>query len=290
MTVARTGLEMPRTETPLALVPILVSLAVLGGVLLYALLGFWGVVVLFVVLAATTGIYTETVPGFFASVVLNHLTGRQRVLFQGMNFKLPWETPEIQVDLRVDLKEVCEETYASMDALMKVRYVYTIRTDVSGDDAGSKVILFSSYQPDAIRMAGRALFSMLLSDYYASRSGESLLNKGEINRGVFGASSDVARFETEHGVKVTVRLDGSEFDEKAQRFRDMVSGARSLDQAIQKLVEGGMNRAAAERVAKLMNLKNVSERDLNINVHSPDFQKLRNFTEEGWDETNGGKK
>jgi hypothetical protein len=165
------NLEMPRATTPPRVFVILVGLALLGGVALFVLLGVWGIVLLFGILGTTTGVYTKTVDGYRALIVLDQWNGVQRTLFQGTNFALPWESNTQEVDLRVDLKEVLEETYASADALMETRYVYTIRPDFSGTDGGEKIILYASYDASAIKGSGRALFSMLLSDYFGKHSG-----------------------------------------------------------------------------------------------------------------------
>lgn len=194
---------------------------------------------------------------------------------------MPWESNTQEVDLRVDLKEVLEETYASADALMETRYVYTIRPDFSGTDGGEKIVLYASYEASAIKGSGRALFSMLLSDYFGKHSGQDLLDKSLINRETFeraSGSSLIDEFERSHGVKVTVRLEYSGFNQRTQKFRDMVSGAKSFDQAVEALVRdgNGMTREEAVKIAKLMNLEGV--REYNINVHAPDLRNLRDFT------------
>ena len=218
--------------------------------------------------------------GYHALIVLDQWSGVQRTLFQGLNFALPWESNTQEVDLRVDLKEVREETYASTDALMETRYVYTIRPDFSGTDGGKKIVLYASYEADAIRGSGRALFSMLLSDYFGKHSGQDLLEKNLINRETFERDpgrSLIDEFERSHGVKVTVRLEYCGFNQRTQRFRDMVSGAKSFDQAVETLVKdgNGMTREEAVKIAKLMNLDGV--REYNINVHAPDLHDLRDF-------------
>ena len=240
------NLEMPRATTPPRVFVILAGIALLGGGALYALLGFWGVILLFAILGTTTGVYTKPVDGYHALIVLDQWSGVQRTLFQGLNFALPWESNTQEVDLRVDLKEVREETYASTDALMETRYVYTIRPDFSGTDGGKKIVLYASYEADAIRGSGRALFSMLLSDYFGKHSGQDLLEKNLINRETFERDpgrSLIDEFERSHGVKVTVRLEYCGFNQRTQRVRDMVSGAKSFDQAVETSLENHKSRA-----------------------------------------------
>lgn len=275
---------MPKTKTPLGVYIGLLLIATAIGALLLVLLslldipGFWSLVLLFVVLGFATETYTETVQGFDSKILLNHLTGKQRTLFQGMNFKLPWEEAQRRIDLRVELNEVIrDETYTAKDALMHVKYVFTIRPDASGKNAGEKVIRFASFEPDAIKMAGRAVFSSRLSDYFAEHSGEELLQKAAITKELF-APGQLAEFEEGHGAEVEVTLEDVDFDEQTQRSRDMLSQAKSFDQAVRMLVKGGMDRVEATRVAKLMNFTDVSETNLNVNIVAPDLQNLRDVT------------
>jgi hypothetical protein len=272
------SLAMPKTKTPVGVFLLLVAMAGLGGVLLSTLLGFWGFILLFVVLGITVGVYTETVPGFHARIVLNHLTSKQRTIFQGLHPKLPWETLTRDIDLRVDLKEVLTDTYASLDAQMETKYVYTMRPNFRGN-AGANVILYASYETDALKQSIRALLSMCLSDYYGKHSGTQLLDKLTINKEVFEeepGGSLVEKFEENHGVAVTVRLEDSDFDAATQTARDTVSRAQSFSNAVKKLTDGGMDRPEAEKVAKLMNLPGVQE--YIISLKADGLENLRDVT------------
>jgi hypothetical protein len=282
MANGRNDLQMPKTRTPGSVWWVLAGLAGLMVMLLCALLSplifnwgwFLGVIVSFVIFGFTTNYYTETVPGFFARILLNQLTGTQRTIFQGLHPKLPWESITRDVDLRVDLKDVLSETYASLDALMETKYVYTMRPQLTG----GAVILYASYESEALKQSIRSLLSMLLSDYYGKHNGPQLLDKLLINREVFEYDSEglIARFEKEHGVAVTARLEDSDFDAATQAARDTVSRAKSFSDAVQKLVDGGMDRVEAEKVAKLMNLPGVQEYIVSLKAEG--VENLRDFT------------
>lgn len=260
------NLEMPPTRTPDSVWGTLVGLAILGCTILCILFstavldwgGFWGVVVMFVVMGITTSSYTETVPGFFARIVLNHLTGKQRTIFQGLHPKLPWESVTRDVDLRVDLKDVLEETYASLDALMKTKYVYAMRPGLTGE----AVILYASYESDALKQSIRALLGMLLSDHYGKNNGSDLLDKSKINQDVFQKEpgrSLVEEFEVTHGVSVSPRLEDSDFDETTQKARGTVAQAASFGQAVKEMVARGVPKEEAVKIAKMMQLPGVQE-------------------------------
>ena len=260
------SLEMPRTETPGSVFVVLVLLATLGAVLFSLLFGlwlewgwFWGVILTLAIFGSTTSVYTTTVPGFYARIVINHLTGKQRTIFQGLHPKLPWETITQDVDLRTDLKDVCKETYVASDALMETKYVYTMRPRFNGE----AVVLYASYESEALKQSIRALLSMLLSDYYGRNKGADLLNKLKINQEVFGSDpgrSLVEEFERTHGTEVTARLEDSDFDAETQKARDTVSKAGSIAEAIAKLTEGGkMSQAQAEKTVRMLNIPGITE-------------------------------
>ncbi len=279
---------IPSTKTPNDVYSILIATVLVSLLFFGSLLGIWGIMIVGLILAFTTQYYTEsTIPAFHAGILKNSFTGKMRVLFPGVNFKLPWEeAQEKTIDLRIELTEPSKpETYDSLDAEMTVTCVSTFRPDLTecfGEDVGEKILLFSSFEPKAIQEKGKALFSMLLSDYYASKQGKDLLKKEEINNTVFGTETNpnikILNFEKRHGVEVTVRLTDSDFSKAAQKFRDMISGADSIDKAINKLVSGGMERSKAEKMVKLMNLDGYTEKDINLNVNAPDLKNLRDVT------------
>ena len=249
-------------------------IALLGG-----LFGFWGVVVALAIFATAITTYTESVLGFHAQIVLNAWTQKQRVLFQGLNFVLPWENSSINaIDLRVELHDVREETYPSEDAMMDVRYVYTIRPNFSEDS----VITYASYEKDAIKMEGRALFSMLLSDYYRTRSSDDLKDKNKINLEVFGSGDGkqvIEEFQGHHGVVVVVILEDSDFSAETQKARDIVAKAKSIGEARKKLVDEGYSKEEAEKIVKMLNLpESVRENIINVQAKIEGLENLEHLS------------
>lgn len=278
--MATENLVMPKTCTPASVYFLLVVMAVLTWGLFYWLLGFFGTILTFVLFASTTGVYTKTVPGYTAWIILNNWTGYQRTLFQGLNFTLPWESFTKDVDLKVDLKDVNKESYAAADGSMDVKYIYTIRPDTTGDNPGAKIIRFASYEPDAIKMAGRACFSMSLSDYYSDKPTESLLSKAAINKAVFEddpvAVQRVKDFEDKHGVKCTVQLEDSDRNAATQAAIDSESKAKSLAKAAKILSEQGWNEALAQKTVRQLNLPNVEEYIISLDAKG--LENLHDFT------------
>ncbi|KKS99991.1 MAG: hypothetical protein UW07_C0008G0023 [Candidatus Nomurabacteria bacterium GW2011_GWF2_43_8] len=289
---------MPPTKTPVEVYTGLISVFTVVGLLCALVVGlsWWSVPILLVTMAVTIGLYTENVPGYSARIIINQLTSRQRTLFQGLHLKLFWESVTQDIDLRVELKEVLTETYPSKDALMETKYIYTIRPNFSGVYAGENIVLYASYEEDAIKMEARALFSMLLSDYYGRNVGEDLKDKAQINQEAFGEGSGLTRiqeFEASHGVDVFVRLEDSDFTAGAQAARDALSRAKSFKEAVDILMQKGadgyaMDRKEAEKVAKLLNLPGVQE--YLITLDAKGVENLRDVTFLGGINPKGGKK
>ncbi len=171
---------MPGVEIPWGVYAVLVILATLLGGLLYWLCdglfeeGFVGVILLFVILAFTTNVYTINVPEFHALTVLDNLWGTQRTVFQGRNAKLPWESLGSLTDVRTELKDVIKATWVTKEgAMMKGTYVYLMHTKRTPEG----VLTYAGYEPDAVKMAARNLFSMMFSDHFGKNQPEDLLNK-----------------------------------------------------------------------------------------------------------------
>src|ERR1035437_7698413 len=125
--MANGNLNIPEAKTPSDIKWTLVVLILILGALLCGFLGFLGVIVLLVVLAFTTQVYTQDVPEYHALTVLNSFTGIQRTLFHGRTGKLPWEGAGTLVDLRSELKDIPEETWdTKAGAMMQAKYVYIL--------------------------------------------------------------------------------------------------------------------------------------------------------------------
>lgn len=279
-------LEMPRTETPVDVYFWLLILTGLLGLIFFFLFGIVGIMLMILTLAFTTPVYAETTPGFHAIILLNHLTGTQRTVFQGLNFKLPWETVEknggvkAYIDLRVDIHQKLNETYPTQDGLMKTEYVDTFRPDFSGDNPGDKIILFATFEAETIKTELRALLSQMLSDHYGKNTCADLLNKDGIMETVFKSNIGkklIGDFEDEHAVKVSVRLTDSDYDKRTQKFRDTISAAKSFNEAIKKLMEtdAKMTIESATRIVKLMNLENTSEVMYDVDLDAKGLENLR---------------
>lgn len=257
-----TRLPSPVTATPVTIVATLVVMFGVIALLLLPLIGVYGLFLSMVAFgfAIMTGLIAVDVPALHAIVLLNSFTGIERAVFQGFHFKLPWEFARAKFDLRPSTKEV-RDKYPSADALMEVTYVFTIAPDLS-TDAPSRLITYSSFKLEDVARRCRALLSQLLSDHFSKHHGDELLDKAKIVRETFdegpGAEA-IAAFRRQHAIELSVELERSEFVGAAQRFRDMVSGAKSFADAVEKLLERGVSRSEAERVAKLMNLDGAKE-------------------------------
>ena len=287
------NLHIPETKTPDEVILELVLVAVVLGALLVWFFGYFpGLIALSLVLASTTSTYTFGVPEFNASTVLNHWTGKQRVVFQGRSLKLPWEEPGTFVNLRVELTDVRNESYPAADALMSARYILTIRPNFSGNNPEASILRYASFEGKAIIMEGRAVFSGLFSDYFAEKPGKDTRNKEKINKELFDSEHPhplVKRFQEEHGVVVVVKLEDVDFDKGTQEFRDLVSKAKSIGEAKKVLTDAGMSDEAAERFVKLMGIEGVKE--WNLNITAPDLKNMTHFSAGGIvSPTSGGKK
>lgn len=230
--------------------------------------GSWGAIIVLLLFLFTTSHYAVDVPSFHAVVLLNALSGEHRVLYQGFHLVLPWEQASFTVDLRSELYEACKEGYPSLDALMEATFVYSVRPMLSGD-TDANLVLYSSFGPDVLQRSAKSLLSMLLSDHFAKKRGDELLDKARIAEEVFSSLAGraaLAEFESKHGATLEIRLESSTFDPTTQRFRSMVAGAKTFTEAVEQLVSGGVGRAEAEQIAKLMNLPNVRESHLRFGV------------------------
>jgi hypothetical protein len=104
-----------------------------------------------------------------------------------------------------------------------------------------------------------------------------VLKKKEVNEAVFESDEGKRRlrqFEDKYGVEISnVGLEDVDYDKRTQKARDLITNARSFDEALTVLMkQPGQTLAEATRIAKLSFFPNVTER--NFNVTAPDLQNL----------------
>lgn len=265
-------LNIPKASTPTDVIVKLIALTISIGVLLYWLLGFPGVIVLFVVLAFTTTIYTQEVQEFHALTLLNNYTGIQRVLFQGRTGKLPWESVGTLVDLRTEIKDIPEETWATAaGALMEVKYIFMLHPKTTE----KAILAFASFTHDTVKAAARNLFSTMLSDHFGlCEDPKKLLQKKKVNDDVFEsdkAKEKIKRFEEKYGIKSSAFLEDVDYDPETQKARDIISKADSISEAIALLMAGkngkaGMSQEVAEKTVRMLNIPGIQEYILSLNA------------------------
>jgi hypothetical protein len=249
---------------------------------------FWGPVITLLVAAFSTTTWTQFVEEFHALTVLNRLTGKQRAIFQGRTGKLPWEQAGTSVDLKAELKDILEETWATdKGALMKTKYIYLLRPRTTEID----IIKYAGYEASVIKAAARNLFSQLFSDHFGQTQDPTmLLNKTMVNTVVLESADGLRRlgiFEDQYGVEAWARLEDVDFDDETQKARSTVSRAEAIAQAFDEL-ENKVGKEEATKIVKMMNIEGVQEWILT----APDLKNLQSATFIGAPSTTGkgGKK
>ncbi len=281
------NLEIPRTDTPTYVYLILGIIGLITIILMYWLLsnllgfGFIGVLISIGIFAYTTEQYTLDVDGYNAVIVLNNRSGEKRTLFEGTNYKLTWEEPVETVDLKTELGEVMkDETYASKDSVMLVKYVYTITPNVySVPDPGANVILWNSFEHDAIKRAGRALFSQMISDFFKTDTTEEIIKMGKdsITKTVFESDDKLQKFQEKHGARVHVIVEDVDRSKNAQKARDAIAQAGSAAEAINILHATGMSIEEATLWIKVLTVENVHETIFTVKG-GESFKNVRDIT------------
>ncbi len=261
-------IKMPKTKTPLG---VRLLLLLIITILYFGMFIFvdWVIclIVVSVILAATNTLYSVTTPAYHCAIVLNVLTREKRVVYEGFSLLLPWEKLHKVIDLRFELAKECMKEFPTLDAKMIAEYIFTIRPCISIGNPDENILRFASYEPTVIQKGSEGFYSQKFSDYYGKNSAKDLIDKEAICNSLFGddgtAKAEEDIIKARYGIESAVRLVSSKWDQETQKFRDLISGAKSFDEAIGILMgkDGKkMSKDQAIRVAKLMNFpENVRE-------------------------------
>jgi hypothetical protein len=196
---------------------------------------------------------TAEVPAYVGRILTNQWTKTQRVIFQGLNPILLWETPERDIDLQAEVKEVVGkegniETYPTKDGRITAKYTYTIGPNLwnkNGIDPGASVMQWASFKIDTIQTTGRARFSRALSDFVKIKSTEDVIQMGktEINKAVFPQNAFID-FEKGCGGVCEVIVEDIDRDPALEEAREVIAKAESAKEAIALLIKKGENGEA----------------------------------------------
>ncbi len=216
---------------------------------------------------------TEDVPAYVGRVMVNQWTKTQRVVFQGLNFILPWEAPARDIDLQAEIKEVVgkegnTETYPTKDGRIMAKYTYTIGPDLWNTneiEPGTSVLQWSSFKLDTIEIKGRARFSQAFSDFVKTMSTEDVIKMGkiEIQNTVFPPRA-FSEFEKEHGSISEVILEDIDRDPALEKAREIIAKTESVAEAIKALRKSGMTKARAEEFVEYYSFPNVKKIRLTV--------------------------
>jgi len=301
------GWKAPKTEMPAGLIFWLFCIVVALVLVSFLVTGqhwFFGLVIVSLVLGFSTKSYTQGVPQYYAVIMMDNFLGggKQRVIFQGVHLKLPWESPQLDeygridfINLRTETKGVIEnETYPTQDGLVVGTYVFTMKINTK-ENAAENVILWASYDSPAVFTVLRALVSRTFSSYCQKRLTEDLIDMDNevINDNAFPAGK-LCKFEGKYGVETVTILEDLDRDPKLQKAKDTIAEAKSYGEAHKALRDEGMNDETATQFLKLMKFPNVSEQTYKVDVTGLDLSKLEHFNFLGVPKpigtTGGGKK
>ncbi len=258
----------PKTDTPDGVIWLLggilalltVGLMVLPNVL-FGLSPIWGLAATPLAIRAALPSIIIEVPAFKAIVLMDSITGAQRVLFQGWfrNIKLPWEMPQTYegkrfVDLLMDLHETVPEKCPAKDSEVVVTYTITQRPRWETSEDIRKYISFKSA---ALLQESKTLVGRLITDYIASKDGEFLIeNKTRVRNDLFTGNTSSAVelrcFEEKHGIDLEIDIEGIDRVASVQEVKDIVAKAESFNAAVEELKKKGMSEEAAQALVTRM--------------------------------------
>ena len=297
------GWLAPKTETPFGVIVWLLGITtVLIGVFCYFAQDYWvfGLIASLLILGVSTKTYTQGVPQYYAVILMDNFFGggSQRVIFQGVHLKLPWESPQLtdnnhQIDfinLRTEVKGVIkDETYPTCDGLVVGTYVFTMKINTEEKQASGNVLRWASYDSDAVLTVLRAIISRTFSSFCQQRKTDELINMDNesVNEQAFPPGK-LTSFEQKYGVEVSVTLEDLDRDSTLQKAKDTIAQAKSYAEALETLAGKGMSPEAATQFLKLINFPDsVKEQTFRIDVTGLDLSNLQHFNFLGVPKTGG---
>lgn len=282
-------------------------------------------------IAIASGIITEEIPDFHGVLIFNPWAKTRRVLFPGFSFKLPWEKVEHDNNGAVVLTSLVRaissketkihptnDPAENMETslLIHMRINTTLKKEgeklvpITDEEAAENFIRFRSIKEDALTEIVRMEVEKMYAEYYGNKEMEDLLKPHAIQKAVMEVEGEsekkdvkkgtivkineekIKDMEEKNGVSIGIVLDSSKPDKATQDMKRTPAIAEALNDAIKKLVGGGMNKDQARRAALILDPNNdYTEERFDLHIKAPDLKNVRDITVlGGLEHKKGGKK
>ena len=197
-----------------------------------------------------------------AHVLLDSFSKKNRVMFQGFYWKLPWETIDFLVDLEGVIDSDITETFPTSDGSISATVSIMSKPDSGSilnlDEVGrsKKIINYIKYTPAAIKGIQEACAKKAMRERFArctSEGAKSLGSEQILNR------SDFCRVAEEISIRVIeCPVKDVDYNEEIQHARNAVGKAHALAAMVEALKTSGYTPEEAKAIAPLL------DKDINL--------------------------
>lgn len=298
---ATAEVKIPQTLTPWWVFRVnIILLGAIWAILFFFFGTFSSTVATLLILsgAIAFGIIAEEMPDFEGALVFDSLFNKRRVIFSGLNFKLPWEKRE---EKTTNLKRVVSskgvENFSTNDPAENMQASLTVHMRVSlgggPEEANDNFVRFRSIEEDALTTVVRQRIVKMFAAYYASKKNgqgemENLLNPSAIQQAVLNDPDNqtiIRAMQDQYGADIGVELGSSNPDAETKKLKRTPARAEALATARGKLMakgpngEEGMTKEEATRAALLIDeTAEFSEQRIDLDVNASGLENLHDVS------------
>lgn len=248
------------------------------------------------------GTISVEIPDYHGVLLFNPWSKTRRVVFPGLNWKLPWEALETGT-LRSLRKEVSFEGKILSPTndpaeTMEVEILIHMLLNLHGSphQVAENFLKLQAVEEHGLVAIVKAQVIAMVVSFFGKSEMEGLLDVNRIRHAIFESEENrntISALEEKYGVHIGIELRGSRPDEKTAKLKTLPAKAEALRVAIDKLSNGDMmSLEEAKRVVMLADLDTAySEEVFRLDIQAPDLRNLRNVTvTPGLLKPKGGKK
>ena len=248
-------------------------------------------------IAILSGMIAVDIVDFHGVLIFNPWAKSRRVLFSGLNFKLPWEKVEEDGSGNIVLTSLVRtvssketKTHPTNDPAenIEMSLLIHIRVNTSGtpdeplapQKAADNFVRFRSIKEEALTEIVRVEVEKMFAQYSGGKKMKSLLKPHVIQEAVLKIQDNIDKIkemQDKYGVTIGVILESSKPDKATQDMMRTPAMAGALNAAIKKLVAGKMDPELARRAALILDPTNdyTEER---FDLHVAGLENARDIT------------
>ena len=209
-------------------------------------------------------------------LLLNDISREKRAIFEGFNFKLPWEGIEYEEDLHTEMGCDIVEDFPTTDGSVAVKASVMLKADVSGEDEeerSKKMVICASHAKEARQNMAKDSTKVAIREFLIELSTDEAV---KVKTAGILTKDTYSILEEDLAIKIVKSVvKDIDYNEETQKANNASFKAKAMGKILDVLVEKGWTKEEAKVLAPFM------DKDINFKKEFLEFNANGNLNING---------